>query len=47
MAAFERSMPRCFATTLVLYMAPREVASSLPLEPPTTRGLPVTTPGTE
>ena len=41
------AIPRCFRVAPVMYMTPRAVAAPRPLEPPTERGLPVTTPGTE
>ncbi len=36
-------MPRCFAASMIVYTAPRAVASFRPSLPPMERGLPVTT----
>ena len=40
-------IPRCFSVELVMYVTPRAVAAPRPFDPPTDRGFPVTTPGTE
>ena len=41
-----RSRPRCLAASMIVYTAPRAVASFRPSLPPIDSGLPVTTAGT-